>query len=878
MSQNHQTEKKSDKDHLRHESKTLEQQRLESYDARLYNQQKKQVQILPIPVNQHPTDQQKLQLRSTPPVPQTAPPVPPTAPPLHHHTPVPPPNLFPHPTFPIQPPRYPYSSVTYRAPAPGQPQSAPIIYGQPSPQPFFYGGVPGRMPDQQIHPGPGQTYFPNRHPPNSFSYSSPDNVPKVEHRRQSTQQPFTPPDLSRQPSQQHFTPPDLSRQPSQQLYPPPDLSRRSSQTITDRDNPDLKDLKQHPVPFTQFINLTPYYPVQQPMPPFIPIQAPPINQISHLQQPPPPPPAPAPAPHTAQHTPQPIGFPSLYQLKREPLSSSQESVPSLPPGHFKRSVSQISLPSQKVVHESTKSPSFNMGVDFFPKRDSLSSEESIESTEVQASLDNQIYGQHYLKLLMANLAVRQQESSDTEFSQLCYLLELDCCATKSNGSEPFVCDPLDSLLLANFINYTAPWLDVYCRIPIFSKYLSQLALCEESMMMYNSLLSCGALYLHREKPESFDLKFALKYYTSALKLLSMKILQDDRVLPRCLICSILLSHYEDFAGELVNKFNHHSGSRIILQEILAVDSGHKKRRSSHASDSRQVDLSKLNSLEHNFFLEAAFWVITNNDLQESLKWEIPSRWSLQNSNTTVLAMNPVMDFDASISEYISTFFDVDFKKVDDFFKDKDELWWLRKSAYNLQLINDFSNQPYVISKQEYIDNLIVQKWIELKKMSDSFGKYLPLSLRNLVKGASKDDQKNTSESNFPQIKFKNHEAAIININYHLGCLLLYDSLKNRTGLFSQSEEEVLSAVKILKSSDKEVLTKKRNLKKLIKQHAISIIGILQSYHNHNIVWSLTLGHFKIALKVLKKYDQYHLELDPLLKEIQTYTKTRFNRI
>ncbi|ODV94934.1 hypothetical protein PACTADRAFT_50776 [Pachysolen tannophilus NRRL Y-2460] len=605
----------------------------------------------------------------------------------------------------------------------------------------------------------------------------------------------------------------------------------------------------------------------------------------------------------------------LTQLAQQPLPQPQQVV-TYPPMSVPSGVSPMMYQQQGMTHLTPVRHQFVSSFEEQQHQYVLPSQQMGEGQEIPSSPDssssssstspsfdvihNNIYSRKYLYSLMKKLQKEKAKSSSSSFFNISQLLEIDSeNIEKSDGSDPYICDPLDALLLDNFINNISAWLDIYCSVPFFTKLLPHIALFEESGMIMNCMLSCGALYLHRDQPNTYDSAFSMKYYNTALKQMSMELGEKNRILTRTLISSVLLNLYESFAGDFldINQLNHITGSRIILLEILNNEANSKKvqfrKKKNRDSNSfllsekyvKKIDLNKVYSLENTEFLESLFWIITINDLTDSLKWELPNRWSLQNPNTTILTLAPPSTlhdqlFNSKISEYLSRYFDVDFKSSDgSFCAEKDDLWWLRKSAFDLEMINDFLNQNFCLTQDDFVSQKMVKKWIELKKIVDSFGKAIPQSLRKIGYNKYSDNKYEAENgeklnSNFPMVLFKDETSALININYHLSCLLLYESLITRTELYIDGRNTSSSIAYLFSERDFKFLSVSKNIHKLMKFHSKQIVAILLSYYKNLTVWALSLGHFKYAVRYLTRDPKYFKELDSLIVDIQVYTRTR----
>lgn len=342
--------------------------------------------------------------------------------------------------------------------------------------------------------------------------------------------------------------------------------------------------------------------------------------------------------------------------------------------------------------------------------------------------------------------------------------------------------------------------DVFLSQEVFQKVVPILALYDETNMIIDAIFCLSSLMLQRIRPDKIEPSIPIKYYHQCIKsirhYLSMpEIEQNEGMISRCLLSTILLCIYEMFFVAIDSTYV--KGASSILLSILSTQ-------------------PKKNLLKESPFHEVCFFGIFVCDLILSLKFNIPSMYSIE---TFWKPLDP--DYFEAFDHYYPQPTGSEGGKDEDVFVNNGilpkqyKLWWLQKTVMNLSVINDFKNGIEVISRDDFETNRPFHKWLELRAIVHEYEVNLPPALKPVIYISSGPGKI------FPTIYFCDEITAIIGLNFKLLKLALYEALilKNDT-----SDPTVLQEIKKYPPN---------YCKKLCKD----IIGIMCSYDGNTNVWS-----------------------------------------
>ena len=359
---------------------------------------------------------------------------------------------------------------------------------------------------------------------------------------------------------------------------------------------------------------------------------------------------------------------------------------------------------------------------------------------------------------------------------------------------------LECQLFDLYVHNLSSSFDVFLSQEVFQKVVPVLALYDETNMIIDSIFCLSSLMLQRIRPDKIEPSIPIKYYHQCIKsirhYLSMpEVEHNEGIISRCLLSTILLCIYEMFFVAIDSTYV--KGASSILLSILAKQ-------------------PKKNLLKESPFHEVCFLGIFVCDLILSLKFNIPSMYSIE---TFWKPLDP--EYFESFDQYhphpvgIENGKDEEVLVNNGILPKQCKLWWLQKTVMNLSIINDFNNGIQVITRADFETNKPFHKWLELRTMLHEYEVNLPSALKPVIYISSGPGKI------FPTIYFCDEITAIIGLNFKLLKLALYEALILRN---DTSDATVLQEIKKYPPN---------YCKKLCKD----IIGIMRTYDGNTNVWS-----------------------------------------
>lgn len=402
-----------------------------------------------------------------------------------------------------------------------------------------------------------------------------------------------------------------------------------------------------------------------------------------------------------------------------------------------------------------------------------------------------------------------------------------------------VLDPLEFQLLGYFVHSLSKSIDVFVSQDIFLKIVPEIALCDDTNMILNSIFCLSSLMLQRRSPHLVDTSIPIKYYHQSIRsigyYLSTPGIEEDEngTISRCLLSTILLCIYE-LLFEAIDS-TYVKGATGILSSILYKNRGGQS-------------LLKESPLH-----ETCFWAIIICDLVHSLKYDLSSMYS---SEKFWKALDPEyfkqydrpshIDHDGiEEEEDIST--KADEEKNDQYGSDmmlshESTMWWFHKSVLFYSTINELNNQVEVISKQDYEQNRPFHDYLELKNKLDEFESFMPLVLKpTIYKPSSKDRI-------FPIVFFRDEKAAIIALNIKLSKIALYEALLRKT-----NPNDVLCQQEVAKYPPNYQV-----------KLAEDVIGIMRTYDSSLVIWPVSMHAVRQTVKYFSSDAAALKELENLI--------------
>lgn len=359
---------------------------------------------------------------------------------------------------------------------------------------------------------------------------------------------------------------------------------------------------------------------------------------------------------------------------------------------------------------------------------------------------------------------------------------------------------LECQLLDLYLLNISKCFDVFVPQEAFGKIIPELALYDETNMLLDSIFCLSSLVYQRTKPDKIDASIPLKYYHQSIKSVRYHlsipgVINNKGIISRCLVSTIFLCVYELFFVAIDSTYI--KGATSILSTIL----------------SKQEAGSK-SLLKNSPFHQSCFWVIFYCDLILSVKYSLPSMYSIEEFWKP---LDP--EFCESYESYNdSTSSNPNKARADSGpgsnLTEENSLWWLHKSIINFSLINQFNNQVVVLNKDDFESNKPFYSWLEFKTLIEEFEMKLPTSLKPII-------YKPTSQTRvFPLVYFKDEMTAIMCLNFKSSQISLYEGLILKTN----TEHEIVQP----------------QLLKYCRAYAVKvakdIIGIMKTYDTNKLIW------------------------------------------
>lgn len=442
-----------------------------------------------------------------------------------------------------------------------------------------------------------------------------------------------------------------------------------------------------------------------------------------------------------------------------------------------------------------------------------------ESAKRRKARDSHAVGEVSMEELYVHfqLAMRIDRPGPTQFAQI------------------HVHDDLEAQLLDLFVHSILRLIDIFLPHEVFKRIIPELALHDETGMLRDSIFCLSSLMLHRRLPQTCDAGVPIKYYHQAIRsiryYLSIPGIEqnDNGIIPRCLLSTILLCIYELF--------------------FVAIDSTYVKGASGILSS--VLSTSKSSTLKNLPFYQTCFWAMYLCDLVLSLKYDLPSMYADQ----------VWINLDPEYFEIYTRPSHVDLDEIDDsdeppkqkydrlvsdtVLSKQDTIWWLYKSLMNYSTINQFKNHVDVISQHDHEQNRPYTEWLELKAKVDEFEAYMPLHLKPTIYKPSLGSRV------YPIIFFKDEATAIVALNFKLTKISLYEALLQKT-----NQNNYLVQQQIAKYP--------ANYPRKV---AKDIIGIMKTYDSNHIIWPINIHTIRQVAKYLSDDQETLRGLEDLVHRV-----------
>lgn len=423
---------------------------------------------------------------------------------------------------------------------------------------------------------------------------------------------------------------------------------------------------------------------------------------------------------------------------------------------------------------------------------------------------------------------------------------------------------LECQLFDLFVNNLSNSIDIFLPQRVFQKIIPELALYDETNMITDSIFCLSALMLQRIRPDKLEHSVPIKYYHQCIKsirhYLSMPGVEaNEGIISRCLLSTILLCIYEMF--------------------FVAIDTTYVKGASSLLVSIILKRTNKKNLLKESPFHEICFLAMFICDLILSLKFNLPSMYSIENfwkpldteyfesfetysNNTNDGLRSDDKDNDEDEAKIASNIENSDDEDDKPNFADasprmeirdlnfnilpkQSTIWWFHKTFINFSFINDYNNEAEVITKEDFEMNKPFQRYLELKKLVEDYDNSLPSSLNPIIYKPI------NQERLFPVIYFKDELTAIIGLNAMLSKVALYESLvcKNNTKIPLVIQELNKYPANYAKKISKD------------------IIGIMKTYDGNINVWSNNIHSVRRVAKYIHDEPAEFEEFSNLVNKI-----------
>lgn len=359
-----------------------------------------------------------------------------------------------------------------------------------------------------------------------------------------------------------------------------------------------------------------------------------------------------------------------------------------------------------------------------------------------------------------------------------------------------VIGPLEGRLLDLFVNSLSRSIDIFLPDPVFRNIVPELALHDETGMMLDAILCFSALMSHRESPDLVDRAIPIRYYHQSIKsiryYLSLPAIDDhdNGLIARCLVSTMLLCVYELLF--LAADSTYVKGAAGILTSILTR----------HRDGGAALKLP---------FLASCFWGMFECDLVLSLKYNLPSMYSVDRFWSPLAP-----EFFGGFNEPSNPASDPEMP--DQMLLRHSTVFWLHKLLINYATVNEYNNSTWVQNQAEFEGRKAWSEWVVLKQRLDAFESNMPLDLKPTIYRPS------SSSRTFPIVFFKDERSAIICLNYKLARISLFLALWRKPDPLDpavQHEKSNYSA---------------NYARKLSKD----IVGIMKTYDSNTNIWSVNV--------------------------------------
>lgn len=365
----------------------------------------------------------------------------------------------------------------------------------------------------------------------------------------------------------------------------------------------------------------------------------------------------------------------------------------------------------------------------------------------------------------------------------------------------------EARLLDLFANNLTRSLDIFLPCDMFRLIVPHLALYDDTHMVLDSIYCLALMILYRIDHDAVDPSITINYYQRCIKLIRHHLsapgveTNDLGIIARCLLSTIVLCVYELFL--VAEDATYIKGAASIFLLVL--------RKNTQAQKPSLLKLSP--------FYEGLFWAMVLSDMILSLKYDLPTMYPI---DTFWRPLDP---------EYFEWFESITFPGRSEFesvLSRDEEVWWIRKMIYLLCCIHDFLFQPTVQTRKDAESERNTQRWLELTQSLNDFEASLPVTMKPAI-------YKPTSSSRrYPIIFFGNEGAAIVNLNFKLCKIALYQAFRTRIG-----EDPMLTCH--IRNYAPDYATKL----------AKDIIGILKTYDSNVLVWPVNVHAIRQAAKYMK---------------------------
>lgn len=376
---------------------------------------------------------------------------------------------------------------------------------------------------------------------------------------------------------------------------------------------------------------------------------------------------------------------------------------------------------------------------------------------------------------------------------------------------------LERKLFDLFIHEVSGCMDMFIDIKCFSEIVPKLALLDDTGMILNSIFTLSGLMLRRIDPNAIDESIAMKYYHQTIRsirsYLSSNTNDDNGTIARCLLSTVMLCVYEMFF--LATDNTYVKGSVSLLVSIIT----------------RLVDASPLTASP---FLRMCFWATFTCDLILSLKFNLPTMFSVQ---TFWRQIDPVFmqSFDKPSTPNNSGLF----------LSRKEQVWWLHKALLHFSIINEFNHTPMILTQVQSENNYMFVEWNAINMMIEEFGSSMPLAMKPLIY------KPGTDESPYPIIYYRDELSALVNLQYKLSQAALYQGLIQRTDVNSPQTQDILNK---LPSNFVKILAK-------------DIIGILKTYDLNLYLWPINIHTIRFIARYLHDNPVEYKQLESLMQRV-----------